>query len=324
MVKKNSVSFILLGVLAIVSFAGCKGLLSENIDASFRASHLSPRSSFKKTNVFIGAHADDQILFMTTHLDASIDSERSETVLIVSTAGDAGRGHGDYSIAREEALEAAIDFAGAFILDNDYGDFTYTNIGEANDSFVTINGKNVYKKTWDGGVHVYFLRLPDGSGNGSGYESTGSQSVQKLLNGTIENISTLDGMNTYTKQELQDMFQSIYRLHHNPQLHVVDPYTPQDHSDHIATGEFARRAYDGEENMVLYQQYHTSSLPINVNPYQRQTNLFIMEAHWQSLASQGLRRGKGLSGVNDRYIAWTMREYSREIPGPNYQIPPLE
>ena len=68
--------------------------------------------SAQTTRFFISAHQDDWQLFMNPNVYRSIKNNNDKTVIIHTTAGDAGEGMGkrSYYKAREEGSIRALDF----------------------------------------------------------------------------------------------------------------------------------------------------------------------------------------------------------------------
>ena len=79
---------------------------------------ISIQINAQTTRFFVSAHQDDWQLFMNPNLYESIKSEEDTTVIIHTTAGDAGAGMGNdaYYKAREEGSLASVRF-----LSNTYG-----------------------------------------------------------------------------------------------------------------------------------------------------------------------------------------------------------
>lgn len=192
--------------------------------------------SAASTAVYFSAHQDDFVLFMYPHRD--VTSSDTNAVFIFMTAGDAGLGSGPYYApyysARESGALRAIRFM---------ADATTTYTASSQSKRVTINGhqinRTVYKNTT-----AFFLRLPDGNGDGEGFSGTGNASMQKLMTGRISSLKAVDGSTTY--KGWNDLVQTLGAIVKSqaagtPNVWLDIPETdtaanPGDHSDHIATG----------------------------------------------------------------------------------------
>ena len=66
----------------------------------------------QSTRFFVSAHQDDWQLFMNPNVYKSIKNEKDKTVIIHTTAGEAGMGMGNdaYYLAREKGSLAAVRF----------------------------------------------------------------------------------------------------------------------------------------------------------------------------------------------------------------------
>ena len=125
---------------------------------------------------FVSAHQDDWQLFMNPNVYESIKNKADKTVIIHTTAGEAGAGMGNntYYLAREKGSLAAVRF-----LSN-----TYTmgaRLGEEMErTYVNLNKHKVLRYQYRNCV-VYLLRFPDGNGQGTGYELHQFKTLAKLL-----------------------------------------------------------------------------------------------------------------------------------------------
>src|SRR5690606_20869309 len=129
------------------------------------------------THIFIGAHPDDIELFSAQQLINSISKDTTnKKVLIVLTAGDAGRGNREpirggtpYRLARQQAHYDAISFLNK-------------NNSPLSEGKIKLHNRILYKQQLGDYIVMYNLNLPDGKVNGSGYPTTGSESLAKLWN----------------------------------------------------------------------------------------------------------------------------------------------
>jgi len=209
-----------------------------------------------QVSFFVQADEDDWQLFMCKKISGDLFTG-GKVILITLTAGDEGYGTGSfngsptaYYLAKER---------GAVFSSKTVSDFSYT----ANYPFsyaipvaqnVIINSKNLVKYDYGdpsgaGEIVNYFLRLPDGGFNGAGFPATSNQSLMKLKQGIISTITSIDGANTYTWNELTNTIFAIILSERagDPQFYLNTSsldniYNPGDHSDHIYSSTAAQEA----------------------------------------------------------------------------------
>lgn len=216
----------------------------------------------------VQAHADDWQLFMSSKIVADLNAG-AKVVFITLTAGDASVGAGSYGpsgvpfyLARENGSVYSAKYLADFTLGG-----TPLDVPVA--STVSVNTHNITKYTYRG-ITNYFLRLPDGNGDGSGFSSTGSVSLQKLyckfLNtcsgsqcntGCTTSITAVDGSTTFTTwTDLTNTIQQIFNIEKLTgkqawiySAHTIDgtntTYNPGDHSDHRYSSLAAQQAATG-------------------------------------------------------------------------------
>ncbi len=253
-----------------------------------------PTDETSNTLSFI-SHPDDDLYFMNPDIRASIEDGLGHTTLI-STAGDAGGGL-SYGLAREEGIKAAYSVmtdSAAWI-----DETVLFNNGEK-----TFEVQSSYLEDQPD-IRLYFLRLPDGN-LGSGYGSTGFESIERLWEGEISVINSIDGENSYTASELSWLMTEVLNVH-QPQMLLVQDYdsdtVASDHSDHSHTAHFAMQAqesYDSPHVVRSYVEYASSSLPANLDAETIQENIAVLEAYAQ------------YDGI-DPYSDWASRQYSEEL-----------
>jgi hypothetical protein len=200
--------------------------------------------------------------------------EGAKTVFIHMTAGDAGLGtesggrkHPLY-LARENGAETAIRFM---------ADADDRPPVEAVVSVSTFNGRPIRRVSYRNTV-AYFLRVPDGSPQGTGYVETGHQSLQRLADGQINALTAIDGTASYHGwSDLVATLRSIIdfeRGHASVQLNIpeLDPVlNANDHSDHFMTGKAALDAAEGltTARRLHYVGYASANFPENLSGQDR-------------------------------------------------------
>ena len=278
---------------------------------------LSPLFFFAQTTrVFVAAHQDDWQLFMGTKVFESAQNPSDRTVLLHLTAGDAGHkmGNDSYFRAREASALAAARFAvnanttGAF-----YGD-------EMKREWLQINGHLLLKYTYKQ-LSVYFMRLPDGNGDGSGFEANENKSLEKLFKRQVIDFSTIDGQSTYSnKEDLVGTLKALLTELKQKQpleLHLTDTdaeRNPGDHSDHRVASLFAQEASKGFENTSLhfYTGYHMKSLEPNLTA----DEIKIKSAMW-GVSTATLADHRHYSSWDSLHNAYLDREYVRVKGNPS-------
>ncbi len=194
-----------------------------------------PRACF-----YFSAHEDDWQLFMNPSAFRDVIAG-AHCVFVHVTAGDAGFGTGDGGrkhplyLAREHGAESAI----RFMADQDWQTPEESTIAAA-----MCNGHTLRRVNYRNTVG-YFLRLPDGSPQGTGYAATGEQSLTRLAEGRIASFRTIDGGATYRGwNDLVTTLRELIAVERGAaptvDLHIPDPdpaRNPGDHADHVMTAQ---------------------------------------------------------------------------------------
>ena len=189
----------------------------------------APCQQVDKISFYVVAHADDWQLFMHPNVYLDIMAPNCKVILIITTAGDAGMGE-KYWAAREEGSKSSVRFCLGPVSESS---------GKREFNNHTVNYWAVNKITF------YFLRLPDGNLNGSGFSACNFQSLVKFKCGQIDEITAIDNSATYHKwPDFLTTIESIISIESqgssNVCIHYLNPdigTNPNDHPDHIATGQ---------------------------------------------------------------------------------------
>ncbi len=203
------------------------------------------------------AHEDDDLLFLSPDLLHSIQAGLCVRTIFF-TAGDDGLGS-DYWLGREAGSRAA--YAQMNGVANTW---TQTDAG--------ISGHPMPLFTLSGrpNISLVFMRLPDGNLDGSGFSSTGHESLQKLWQGSISTIHVIDGSSSYSKTSLTTTLTALMTAYQPTQIRTQDylgAYGDGDHSDHHTAGYFtqaAQQQYTTTHTFTGYEDYNTVNLPPNV------------------------------------------------------------
>ena len=202
-----------------------------------------------KVSFYFAAHEDDWQLFMNpSAFRGRRSTVRRKTVFVHVTAGDAGLGIGSggrkhpFYLARENGAETAIRFMA------DADDIPAERIAGP----MSFNGHSIYRVSYRNTVS-YFLRVPDGSPQGTGYYGTGFQSLKRLADGDNNILSAIDGSTIY--HGWSDLVATVRKIVDfergragTVQLNVAEldaRINPGDHSDHLMTAQGRARCRPG-------------------------------------------------------------------------------
>jgi LmbE family N-acetylglucosaminyl deacetylase len=185
----------------------------------------------------IVAHQDDDILFMNPDLYHQLQAGACVRSVYL-TAGDAGGGQ-LYWLGREEGSKAAY----ASMLGIKDPQWVSRTVKLSNTSYVTIA-----KLKNNTQVTLVFLHLPDGNIDGQGFKATKFESLVKLKTGAISHIHGVGGQSTYTSSELIQTLLQLMEAFRPTEINTqalknLSSKFP-DHSDHIATAQYAQAAYE--------------------------------------------------------------------------------
>lgn len=194
---------------------------------------------------YIVADQDDWQLFMQKNAYADVTNAKQKTVFITLTAGDAGLGKGGsgtipYYQARDNGSRLSIKFL---------ADIASVPDRSESAQYVYANAHQIYHVQYKH-TKSYYLRLPEGNGEGDGYRATGNQSLKRLRDGEISKITAVDSSATY--QGWTDLVQTIQRIiiaetsgFSYATLNMPETDTsrnPDDHNDRLLVGDLAEQA----------------------------------------------------------------------------------
>lgn len=266
-------------------------------------------------SIFTVAHEDDWQLFMMPDAFRAMDEAQEKAVFIHLTAGDAGKGvTGEpvpYYRAREEGALRAVRFLA------NAGD--KPGLGsQMLASDVMVAGHRLHRVSYANAV-VYFLRLPDGFGQGTGYETTGFQSLQRFMEGKISAMTAVDGSATYASWiDLQDTLHGIVAAERVSgsalSIRVTEPeasLNPIEHSDHRHTARamLAVAAQFPCASVLRYDTYDNRNRPMNLTG----ADLLMHAGVWGATTS-GLGDNFAPSTWEPGHFNWLGRIYMRTTP----------
>ncbi len=268
--------------------------------------------SGQNTRFFVSAHQDDWQLFMNPNVYESIKNEKDKTVIIHTTAGEAGAGMGNdaYYKAREEGSLAAVRF-----LSNTFT--TGAGLGaEMERSYVNLNNHKILRYQYRNCI-VYLLRLPDGNGQGTGYELHQFKTLAKLFDGSSRDVPTIDKSTIYKdREDLEKTIKALILKEQaggNTEIHLADTdqkINPGDHSDHQTSSKFFQAVAKeiGGMTLYLYTNYASAQLDKNVP----EEGFLVSAAAW-GVTTAHIADHRHYSTWDDAHNSWIGRQYFRTI-----------
>ena len=279
---------------------------------------VSPTAAAAPCSVQIVAHEDDDLLFMNPDIQRDVRADRCVRTVYL-TAGDAGRDIGYWS-ARETGEKTAYA----------------TMAGRPNtwsDAVISVPGRDVRVSRLAGTrVELVFLRLPDGF-DGRGSDRYGAQSLQKLWEGHLGRLTTVDGAQSYSRAELIGVLHGLLAEAGADIVRLQDfrgdsgPIGVNggdgDHHDHHVAAYFAnaaRRLLATPHQTNTYRGYSISDLPANVTGADldlKKATFYAYAAHDELLGCKDDRTCDADPTDGGRpsvYRPWLERQY--QLPGP--------
>jgi LmbE family N-acetylglucosaminyl deacetylase len=195
----------------------------------------------------IVAHEDDDILFLSPDLLHDIQSGRCVRTVFV-TAGDDNRG---LAYAEDRVIGAKAAYASMAGVPSGWS---------TSELFVSGHRVTVHTLQEAPRLTLVFLRLPDGAFDGNGFSKDHKQSLRKLLHKQIQNITSIDGADTYSLKGISDMLLALITDYRPDQLRAQDDSQDFDHSDHRAVAALvhtAEQQYLAPHTFTTYRDYIT-------------------------------------------------------------------
>src|SRR6267378_483303 len=259
------------------------------------------------------AHQDDWQLFQGNQTASSAQTA-AKLVIVYVTAGDAGSAATNpaYYLARETASNASVD--------------SMTVAGLWSCASLTLNTHPILR-CMKANTVSYYMRLPDGGGEGQGF---GVGSIQLLRTGGVATLSAVDGTTTYTSWDdlvatLQALvaFEAVGQLDVNLAMHVHDwdyNLNSSDHPDHRTTGDLTRAASVGRAwNLFWYIGYGSVFQPPNLTPAEHDIKWKLIVAYDDVMKNLMGTTIIGTSHAED----WSQRTIFRSELSDGTPIPPL-
>ena len=258
------------------------------------------------TVVSFWAHYDDDLIFANPALQQAFDSGQCLRTLFF-TNSDAGAGNSPYAANRETGIRAAYDAVrGAS------GPWHDRTVQLRNGLTLTVT-----QPEGDSRISMLFLRLADGGVNGTGYQNTGSESLNELITGDLPVLHTLD---THAEVTLDQLNSTVVEVAGGPTTRPqcsrrfrVSP-TGRVETTRItgrSAGSLPHRSTPGLIDPAIVQYamgYPTAQLRANIDrdPLARKLKVFaIYAAHDPVIAC---RDSAGCLKVS-RFGDWLQRQY---------------
>lgn len=255
------------------------------------------------------AHEDDDLLFMNPDLAHDIAEGHCVRTVYV-TAGDAGHGT-FYWLDRMRGSEAAYNK----LLGSD-AIWVERLVSLGKKQVVTIaNPRN------DAKIALIFMYLPDGNLKGQGFAADHNQSLARLEAGSIPTISSVYGGSIYTSHDIVTDLATLMHVYRPAEIRTQSGIAGSlfvDHSDHMAVGRFATKAYNQYEQtqfegkvqlpVTYYRGYSGHELTPNVagQDLAKKEAAFLAYTRFDGGACRGM-----IQCVHDQaYGAYLTRQYT--------------
>lgn len=266
--------------------------------------------NLEASHVFIVPHPDDWQLSMGDYAFDLIESEKTDVLIIITDAGDAGRNDA-YWHSREKGSLASVRSVLKTPL--------FTGGSDELADTLTIGNKNLSRNTLRN-VRMVFLRLPDGLKEGKGTPLANFESMYKLYRDQITSITSVDKANSYTLSELTETIEKIVEEAFNDKakpirFYIQDPGYERNfsHSDHFATQAIARDIIASLDyrncKTLAFEDYRTAKKTENITDNRQNNKTRLVEAYDLVVLTE---HGEcNLCFVS--HYRWLTRSYHREF-----------
>lgn len=258
-----------------------------------------------RTVVSFWAHYDDDLIFGNPVIDDELDAGACVRTFFF-TYSDAGEGESTYASEREKGIRAAYD-----AMLGRSGAWVDRSVTLASGMTVTMTRPNDSDR-----VSLLFLRLPDGGLSGTSFIYTGQQTLEKLLNGELPSLRTIDAGRSVSVSTLEKSISEILAgyapqrvLSHLPK-EAAD--SAGDHPDHSSVGTLVSRAVDagaaGTAQVEYAVGYPSAQRPANITgaELERKASLFaVYAAHDPVIGCASAQSCLARAHFGD----WLQREY---------------
>ncbi|GJN87828.1 hypothetical protein Rhopal_000783-T1 [Rhodotorula paludigena] len=256
-------------------------------------------------SVYVIAHPDDDLLFQSPDLYTDVAGSNCITVVIL-TAGDSGTTGSTYALSREQGNAAA--YAKMAGVSNVWTEFTSTFGGQPILVTTLKQAPQVQR------VH---FRFPDGNMDGSGFATTGYQSLRNLYFGSISQIRNQPGTATFSLATLKQALAEIITARQPSYVRTLDylsDYDAGDHADHLTVGRIASDVagkYAANASVAGYMGYPVQNLPptmgLDDSNFKSKCDAFFAYTPFDYAECQSLMDCYN-AGRGETY--WLMRQYA--------------
>ncbi|CAN0166945.1 unnamed protein product, partial [Chrysoparadoxa australica] len=159
-------------------------------------------------------------------------------------------------------------------------------------------------------VRLYFLRTPDGI-DGGGTDTYGFGSLERLLEGDADQITTVDGLVTYSSDDLTQVLGAIMTRHMPDDILLQDDSSEIEHSDHVHTTELAEAAlplYGEDVTVTHFTGYISWAEEENLTPDQ----VALVTGVFETYAAFDPFVTDDAGALREPYTDWVLREYVTE------------
>jgi LmbE family N-acetylglucosaminyl deacetylase len=279
---------------------------SEATSSSSSSAEVPKVDEFDSLYVYVVAHEDDWQLFMGEVAHRNLEKTNSKSLFVYLTAGEAGREQVFWN-AREVGAMASIAQV--------YGDTVGNNY---NESEKVVAGKNIAYRSF-GNTSSYFLRIPDGNGTGTGFERHGYQSLKKLYQSSINEVSDVTYNNTYTMEELKQVIRDLVTLESQNVKGTAFYFSESDesinynsHPDHVVSSKIGQEALTEFKGPKFgFEDYGISQKPVNLSEDEIDMKTAMWDHydfHMINLAGYHTVEREGTI-----YYSWLERSYYRRL-----------
>jgi LmbE family N-acetylglucosaminyl deacetylase len=222
-------------------------------------------------DIAVVAHQDDWQLFMGDVLTQRLRSG-NRGVFIYLTAGDAGRDSVYWQTRESAALRSTRIAAGISVTEP-----LVCSVVRVRDHSIRMCSL--------GNTESYFLRLPDGKRDGSGFARYGYRSLRKLRSNPSSEISAIDASTIYRGwTDLKATVGAITDLDSSAvTIHTSDPNVarnPHDHFDHRMVGRLVNDLRKEHRlGAMYYVGYALATRAVNRSTAQTQAKTVLLLAY---------------------------------------------
>jgi hypothetical protein len=185
-------------------------------------------------SIYFSAHPADSLLYQNPDLLHDLYVFKCVTT-VVFTSGDRGLDK-NHSLS----LETGLEYAHAWMSDAGEQEREWQGITAQVGRFQVQVRFHIAVPN----MQIIYLRLPDGSPTGEGYETNSEESLKKLYDHDIDVINTTDGSGEYTLDSLKSLIATV--LHEmkpnrigilDHKAVVLDGEKGSDHADHVVSAK---------------------------------------------------------------------------------------